>query len=378
MAVDGHRVTLVTDSAEGEFPDVVGLTLAPIGSRVSRWVEWLPGGFVRWLVQHFVGNLAAARAASRLARLEHFDLVHAHGALAAILLARRRTRPLVYTEQDSSPWSCRYRHWWERAIRKAIYRTVNGAAFRRADLVGAVCADLREEIVTRFGIPNAKVVTIFNGTDLELFNRESEGRSLALEQSGFDRYCLFVGRLIPRKAPDILLRALAAVDGVKCVIVGDGPMRRKLEALAAALDLEGRVVFLGDLAPWQLGRIYADAEFLALPSVSEGTPLVMLEAMSCGTPVLGTRVAGMRHVIRHGENGLLVEPDSVDDLAAGIKRLAGDPELCARLGETAEQYAKAGYLWPMLARQYVALYEQIALDTPVLHAPLEAPVPSLS
>lgn len=378
MAVDGHQVTLITDAVGADLPDVPGVELSPIGSRVLELVERLPGGFPRWLLQHFVGNVTATRSALRFARRRQFDLVHAHGALSAMLLTRRLTLPVVYTEHDSSPWMCRYRRWWERVIRKAIYRGLNGMAFRRADLVAATCADLRHEIVVRFGVPSERVVTILNGTDLELFRRESPGASLARERAGFDRYCLFVGRLTPRKAPDLLLRAVASVDDVCCAIVGDGPMRRKLEALVRAFGLEERVVLLGNLAPAELGRIYADADFLVLPSVSETTPLVMLEAMSCGTPVLGTRVAGIRHVIRHGENGLLVEPDSVDELAAAIERLAGDQELCARMGETAEQYARAGFLWPMLARQYVALYENVALEAPALWQPLEAPVASLS
>ena len=113
------------------------------------------------------------------------------------------------------------------------------------------------------------------------------------ERSGFKRYCLFVGQLTPRKGPDILLRALADTDEICCVFVGDGPMKANLEALAKKLGVQERVAFLGALPPEQLGRIYAEADLLVLPSLSEGAPLVVLEAMACGTPVVTTRVSGL-------------------------------------------------------------------------------------
>src|SRR5207245_4567523 len=111
--------------------------------------------------------------------------------------------------------------------------------------------------------PPSKVVVISNGTDVDVFNPMRPGVSQVREQYGFDRYCLFVGSLTPRKSPDLLLEAVAEA-GVSCVFVGDGPMRRKLERRAQHLGIVDKVAFLGSLPPDALARIYAGADVLAV------------------------------------------------------------------------------------------------------------------
>src|SRR5436305_207302 len=140
-----------------------------------------------------------------------------------------------------------------------------------ADLDPTVFELQAKEIVGRWGVPEWKVVVISNGTDAHVFR---PARSLVAETSpirerfGFDRYCLFVGSLTPRKSPDLLLEAVAEA-GVCCVFAGDGPMRRKLERRAEQLGIAGRVAFLGGVPPHELGRIYSEADLLVLPTVSD-------------------------------------------------------------------------------------------------------------
>ena len=145
---------------------------------------------------------------------------------------------------------------------------------------------------------------------------QHRGRERARPRHGFDRYCLFVGSLVDRKGPDILLRALAEVS-LPCIFVGDGPMRASLERLA---------IRVGDRRPGGLHRsarssrrqhYYSGAEALVLPSVSEGVPLVALEALRAGVPVVASNLTGIASVVRHGENGLLVDPGDEASLAQG-------------------------------------------------------------
>ncbi len=360
LAQSGQEVVLVSDVTYPEFYAAPRLTFRPVGSRTLRLVQKLPGGFFRWIIEHLLGNLSAARAARRILAVDpDFDLVHVHGPLAALRISRFAEVPVVYTEHDATPWICRYRRWWERVIRKLIYRAVNVRALKRADRVATVFDSLRTELVERFRIPNERVTTIVNGTDVDVFNPYRPGTSLVREQHGFGRYILFVGRLTSRKAPDLLLRALVDTPGVNCAFVGDGPMRRKLEQLAGELELTDRVAFLGNVPPAELGRVYTDADFTVLPSVSEGMPLAVIESMACGTPVLTTRVAGAANLIDDWETGFLVKPDDLGQLEMAIRFLWGDAELREEMGKKARRKAIREYVWPGVASQYLVLYGSI-------------------
>lgn len=366
LALDGHEVVLVADVDEDEFPGGGGLTIEPLGSRALRVAQRLQGGFPRWVLQHLIANLAAARVAHRLLSAgERFDVIHTHGNLATTLIARRTRLPVLYTEHDATPWSCRYRHWWERLVRRAIYRSLNVVAYRRAERVVAIFEPLRAELVQRFSLAPAKVATILNGTDIDVFSDERATVAAVRDRIAFSRYCLFVGQLTSRKAPDLLLRAIADVEEMSCVFAGDGPMRRKLEVLARDLGIEQRVVFLGSVPAAELGALYAGADFLILPSVSEGTPLVVLEAMACGIPVLATRVAGLPFLVQDWETGFVVKPGDVGQLAMGMRFLHGDDALRGRMGATARGRARQSFPWPLVARRYAAIYEQVSLESAV-------------
>jgi glycosyltransferase involved in cell wall biosynthesis len=355
LALVGHDVTVVADVVEADFPTTPGLRFVSPKGRLHRLAARLPGGFAGWVVKHLVGNLASVARARELLRTESFDLVHAHANLAAYLLSRLSPVPVVYTEHDSTPWSCRYRRLHERLIRRLIYRVVNVPAFRRAARVATICESLRLELLDRFGIAATNVMTILNGADFNVFQPETSRPSA----SPFERYCLFVGRLTPRKAPDVLLAALAEAPGACCVFAGDGPMRPRLETLAAKLGVADRVAFIGNVSPAELAPLYAGADLLVIPSVSEGTPLVAFEAMACGTPVLSSRIAGLPELVHDWSTGFLVKPGDVGQLAIAIRFLTADPEALARMGAEAQRRVRKRFLWPNVAREYLALYRSL-------------------
>src|SRR5205807_4322469 len=138
--------------------------------------------------------------------------------------ARRARVPLVYTEHDATPWMCRYRHWHERMIRRLIYCAVNGAAFRRSDMVVTLFRSLALEIRSRWGLSPQRVTWIRNGTDVDIFKPVPAGTASVRNRLGIDRYFLFVGQLTSRKSPDLLLRAISRLEDATCVVVGAGPM----------------------------------------------------------------------------------------------------------------------------------------------------------
>jgi glycosyltransferase involved in cell wall biosynthesis len=357
FALAGHEVTVVADVVEADFPSTPGLTFVSPKGRLRRLAARLPGGFFGWIVQHLLGNVASAGRARELLRAETYDVVHCHGNLAANLISRFARVPVVYTEHDSTPWSCRYRRLHERVIRRAVYRVVNVPAFRRATRVAAICEALRTELVERWGIPARNVVTILNGADFDVFNPDTSRAAL---RSPFARYCLFVGRLTPRKAPDLLLHALVEAPEARCVFAGDGPMRPRLESLAEQIGVTDRVAFLGNVRPDELAPLYAHADLLVVPSVSEGTPLVAFEAMACATPVLSSRVAGLPELVHDWRTGFLVKPGDVGQLAMAIRFLTADEEALARMGAEAQRRVRKRFLWPSVAREYLAVFHSLA------------------
>ena len=357
LVSDGHEVTLVSDVDETFSGRMKGLEFAPVDNRLQRVSRWLPAGFVAWIIRHLASNIAVTALARKLIREERFEIVHAHGNLSALLLSFFAKVPVAYTEHDAPPWCCRYRRWWERIIRTAIYRVVNVSAWRRVDRISVTFPSLRDELIERWGVPADNVFAIGSGVDADVFHPVKVTR-----EPRFRRYCLFVGGLTARKAPDLLLRALARVPEVCCVFVGDGPMRSQLEGLARQLGLGNRVAFLGSIDSGQLPPIYSEADLVVLPSFSETSPLVAAEAMACGTPVLATRIAGLPALVDDFDTGLLVSPGDVGELSMAIRFLSRDPELLSSMGRQAQARAGRRWGWPVLTTQYEDVYRSTERD----------------
>ena len=372
LAGRGHDVTLLADS-ESVLRDDDGLNVVEVDSRLLRWIRRRHPGFAVWIVQHFVGNMFAARAVRRVERDQPHDVIHAHGSLSSILIGRF-AGPVIYTEHDAPPWHCRYRRWWERAIRNVVYRVFNVPAQRRADGVIALFDEHGEEMRERW---KARAVSVIaNAADAEAFYPDASRRrtprtpevngngSSDRRRYGFDRYCLFAGELSSRKAPDVLLRALVDAPGVCCVVAGDGPMRGQLEQLAENLEISDRVAFLGRQSSENLARIYADADLLVLPSVSEAAPLVVAEAMASGTPVVATRIAGIPALVRNGDTGFLVEPEDVDGLAAALRTAMSSDDLLAEMSKRAFIFVREALAWSAVAGEHEGAYMSLLSSEP--------------
>jgi colanic acid/amylovoran biosynthesis glycosyltransferase len=146
---------------------------------------------------------------------------------------------------------------------------------------------------------------------------------------------LFVGRLVAAKGLPILLETLTQLEDTVLQVVGDGPDRRMLEDIARSLGLADRVSFLGYQSQTQVRELLKQTDVFALSSFAEGVPVVLMEAMAAGIPVVATRIAGIPELIHHEESGLLVSPGDAAGIASAIRQLLGDPELRNR-------YAAAG------------------------------------
>jgi glycosyltransferase involved in cell wall biosynthesis len=186
---------------------------------------------------------------------------------------------------------------------------------------------MKQSIVEEYGFGNSKVAVIPNYVLTDLFRPDPD----VTPRPG---RIYFVGRLHPEKN---LLALLNAVDGldVELEFIGDGPQAEVLRTAARERGVDAR--FLGNRAHAELPRHFNAAEIVILPSLYEGHPKVLLEAMACGRPVIGTDVVGIRELIRHGENGYLCGT-SPEEIRSAIRTLLADQALRERIGRRARDF----------------------------------------
>ncbi len=184
----------------------------------------------------------------------------------------------------------------------------------------------------------------------------------ALRQERPEPMVLFVGRLVPYKGVDVLLRALPGLTA-RAVIVGEGPLRGELEALARDLGIADRVRFSGNASGEELTALYHACDLFALPSVTkaEAFGMVQLEAMSCRKPVICTDLpSGVPWVNEHGVTGLVVPPRDVPAFAAALQTLLEDPQLRKTMGENGRARVLREFSIPRMVAQTTGLYRVVS------------------
>lgn len=175
---------------------------------------------------------------------------------------------------------------------------------------------------------------------------------------------LFVGRHRYYKGVDTLIRAMPQV-AARLLIAGDGPMRPAWEALATELNLQERVLFLGDIGDADLPRLYAAADVFVLPSNvrAEAFGLVLLEAMASGLPCITTEVGtGTSFVVQDGLTGLVVPPQDEQALGTAVSHLLNDPNLRRQMGENGRARLLAEFTTPTMVARVEAVYRELLTD----------------
>lgn len=278
---------------------------------------------------------------------QDFDLIDAHyfypDGVAAILLGRALKRPVVITGRgDDLDLIATY---------SVPRRWIRWAAGRAARLV-TVSSGLARRLVA-LGIAPDRVRVLRNGVDLNFFRPGD--RDAARRELGFARPTLLaVANLVPKKRHSLIIEALAALEGVDLVIVGDGPERAKLEALAMRLGVGDRVRFLGGRPQAFLPRIYGAADLLVHPSLREGWPNVLLESMACGTPVVVSAFDGVADIVAAPEAGRIVPDGGPRVLADAVRDLLGAPPARSATRRYAENFD-----WSSTTAGQIELFREI-------------------
>lgn len=328
----GGRDVLVCVPDAGDYatpPPGVSLLPVPVGpatADVDFWLSWC-------------GAVADAVLASH----RPVDVVHGHDWMAVpggLALRRVLQVPVVMTV-----------HLPQSAPSMLLMENVGLAA---CDGVIVNSEAVRAELAGR-GVRADEISLVPNGVDLARFTPAGDDPDPAR--------VLFVGRLVPQKGVDVLIRAFGAVlrrrPDARLVIAGDGQQRLYLERLARFLGVRDRVDFLGWQPPDRLPALYRAATVTAVPSLYEPFGLVALEAMASGRPVVVARVGGLAEIVEDGRGGFTVEPGDDLDLASRLAALLSDTSLARSVGAAARRRAEQ-YDWAAAAGRTARLYDSLA------------------
>ncbi len=305
--------------------------------------------------------LGTVRRLRRWLGEERIDVLHAHDIYSNILGALTVTR--------GGPTRLIVSRRWGLTHYPAHFRLANRFAYHRADAVLAnsegVAASLRQEE----GVPDGRIVVVPNFADAAVFGPERPGERAALRLAlGVPEPALVIGtvaNLRPVKDQATLLRAVAALpvgaQPVHAVLIGEGPNRSGLEALARQLGIAGRVHLVGAIL--DASRHHRAFDISVLSSVSEGFPNTLVEAMAAGRPVVATRVGGVPDAVREGETGFLVAAGDHVGFAARLERLIADPALRARMGRAGHALATSQFHERAVMPRLEALYRRLQKET---------------
>ena len=297
--------------------------------------------------------VAGMRRAWLLARRRRYDIVHVHWPMPMVLLgwAAQRAHP---TPMVTTFYGIELR--WVQSRLPFLKWLVRRAARTSAQAVAISSYTARE--LRKFADVPIEVIP---------YTAEFPAPS-AVPARAADHAILFVGRLIERKGVHHLIRALGTVREqapARLVIIGDGPERPRLEALARDAGVAEHVDFRGRVSDEELRQAYAGAKVFALPSVldarqdTEGLGVVLLEAMNYSVPVVASDIGGITDIVQHERTGLLVPPADETALAAALIRVLTDSALSSTLGAAGLHALRDSFSWKRIVDRWEAVYQGV-------------------
>ena len=295
----------------------------------------------------------AVRQIGALIRSERIVLIHTHGYKANLygyLAARRQGIPAVATCHN----------WVDGTTALGIYNRLDRIVLRRFSAVAAVSDDVMDNLISS-GILRQKIRGIANGINVQASGEAASPARFPGIRIGKGKVIGMVARLDLRKGAEFLLVAVRElcdyIDGLALILVGEGPDRPAIERRVQQLGLQHNVLLAGRRT--DMAAVYTAIDIFVLPSLNEGLPMTVLEAMAAGKPIVATRVGAVPSVIRDGETGLLVAPRDVEGLRDAISVLLEDPEFSQRLGKQAREWALRHCTSEAMAQKYRHMYEEV-------------------
>jgi glycosyltransferase involved in cell wall biosynthesis len=356
---ESHVLSLVTHLDKSRYlPHVLSFTPGQMVDQLSA--QNIP---VSVILSGTAFDLKVIPAVKKLLVRERIQLVHVHGSRAAtnlIWAARSLGLPVIYTIHG---WSFHSdQPWWTRRLRILVEKWLTAAA--RAN----ISVSRSNQATGRKYIPHFKSEVIPNGIDLRKFDHSGSfsdiRRTLGIPRE--DTLISYIARITHQKDPLTLIRAFHEVcrrsEGITLLIVGEGELKKAALDLAASLQLGSRIIF----QDFRLDTpdILQASDLYCLPSLWEGLPIGLIEAMAMGNAAIASEVDGTREVIHHLENGWLTPPGDPGQLATAILTLHRNPELRTRLQSNAVVTVRQSFNVSVMTRKVEALYDRVMTQWP--------------
>jgi len=293
-----------------------------------------------------------------------FDVVHAHGEyqFPTIFCSFAKVTndfPFVITNHGQLSFGDGAKDVLVKIYRKTFSRRI----YNKADAIVALSPSDRNYLLS-LGIDSEKISVIPNAIDISRVNSFGHEAYTSLTHKfklDGKRVILFVGPIVKRKGVNTLIRAIPQIiqnnHDVVFVMAGEGAFKSKAMTLARLLEVEEHVCFTGFLTEEELYKAYKLSDIFVLPSLSEGVPTTILEALVFSKPVISTRIPGVEDYFN--DVCYLVSPRNVDDLAFAINKLLEDEKLARRLGSAGKKMIEKEFAWDAVARRTFELYEKV-------------------
>lgn len=291
-----------------------------------------------------------------LMRRKSVDIIHAHSHLffstnVCVLARLLHSAPLVITNHGLISASAPS---WLNTLYK---HTVSRVTFHIADHI--LCyTNIEKEKIINLGIEPRKISVIHNGIDITIFAPKVS------EKNSYNKQILWVGRFVSGKGVDYLIDAFSHVQKmmpeIHLVLVGEGPEQKAIEYQIQKLDLQSFVTIIDYMDNAELPEVYKKSSVFVLPSLMEGVPRTILEAMSCGVPVVTTNLPHLVEIIDGA--GLVVPPKKPALLSDAILTILGDPSLAKMMGQHGRKKIEREYSWEDTVGKTLDLYKSVIIS----------------
>jgi glycosyltransferase involved in cell wall biosynthesis len=325
------------------------ITYDPLTCTVPGVTEYVLGSYWKNLYLAFVPRQIQI---NKIVREICPDLIHAHFiAKYGFHLPGLRFHPTVISA------------WGDDILvlpkKSRLIRYYTEKALASADLVYAVSHDIRNRIVRDFKIPASKVRYLPFGIDTDLFAPETTGKN-----NEGNTIAVFSNRgFFPVYDNETLVRGFAQAcrqePRLHLILKGEGPGEESIRELVARLQLSDKITFRKKTDYSEVPRDYRQADIFITTSISDGTPVSVLEAMASGLPCIATSVGGIPEWIENNVTGILIEPGSPEQAAEALIRLAGDPALRTQMGTAAQEIIVKNGQWNTLMKQAEKDYQEL-------------------
>jgi len=290
---------------------------------------------------------------------DDYDLIHAHchlflSTIMASLVRRIGSPPLIITTHGIMSASAP--DWFNLLYMK----TIGKWTLKSADRVICYTEMEKDKLANMLKIDSEKISVIPNGVDTDLFRPDPNNNKQSNQSNAIT--ILWVGRFVRGKGVEYLIQAakilVKAVPDLKILLVGDGPSKGKIKSLIEKFNLKKNVIIKENVPNENMPEVYQKSDIFVLPSLNEGVPKTLLEAMACGIPVIISEFPHLEELIKNA--GLTFPKGDVHALADKIMRLIRDRELAKELGNNGRNKIVEGHSWGNTVLKTTELYEEVA------------------